>query len=61
MPVTANLARLLKLDNKGKIAEGADADLILADADTLELKTVMAKGILMILEQKILMKGTFEQ
>lgn len=61
MPVTANPARLLKLGNKGKIAEGADADLILADENTLELKTVMAKGILMLLEQKILMKGTFEQ
>lgn len=61
MTVTANPARLLKLDNKGKIVEGADADLILADADTLELKTVMAKGVLMILDQKILRKGTFEQ
>lgn len=61
MTVTANPARLLKLDNKGKIAEGADADLILADTDTLELKTVMAKGVLMILNQKILRKGTFEQ
>ena len=61
MPVTANPARLLKLGNKGKIAEGADADLILADSDTLELRTVMAKGVLMILDQKTLMKGTFEK
>ena len=60
MPVTANPARLLKLDHKGKIAEQADADLLLADAETLELETVMAKGVLMILQKKILVKGTFE-
>lgn len=60
MPVTANPARLLKLDHKGRIAEQADADLILADAETLELETVMAKGVLMILQKKILVKGTFE-
>ena len=60
MPVTANPAKLLKLAHKGKIAEQADADLILADAETLELETVMAKGVLMILQKKILVKGTFE-
>ena len=60
MPVAANPARLLKLDHKGKIAEQADADLLLADAETLELETVMAKGVFMILQKKILVKGTFE-
>lgn len=60
MPVTANPAKLLKLNHKGKIAEQADADLLLADAETLELETVMAKGVFMILQKKILVKGTFE-
>ena len=60
MPVTANPASLLKLSGKGRIREQADADLILADAETLELETVMAKGVLMILQKKILVKGTFE-
>ena len=60
MPVTANPARLLKLAHKGKIAQQADADLILADAGTLELETVMAKGVLMVLQKEILVKGTFE-
>ena len=60
MPVTANPARLLKLANKGRIAEQADADLILADEKTLELETVMAKGVLMISQGEILVKGTFE-
>lgn len=60
-PVTSNPAFLLKLENKGKIAENADADLVLADSETLEIDTVLAKGRLMISEKKILVKGTFEK
>lgn len=60
-PVTSNPAFLLKLENKGKIAENADADLVLADSETLEIETVLAKGRLMISEKKILVKGTFEK
>ena len=60
-PVTSNPAFLLKLENKGKIAENADADLVLADQETLEIDTVMAKGRLMVSEKKILVKGTFEK
>lgn len=59
-PVTSTPAALLKLPLKGRIAEGMDADLVLADCGTLELDTVMAKGRLMIAEKKILVKGTFE-
>ena len=59
-PVTKNPATLLKLDNKGRIAENADADLVLAEEDNLELFTVFAKGNLMIHEKKVLVKGTFE-
>lgn len=59
--VTANPAALLKLARKGRIAEGCDADLVLADAETLELDTVMAKGRLMISGGEILVKGTFER
>jgi len=35
---------ILKRKGKGQIKEGADADLILLDAATLELGTVFAKG-----------------
>ena len=59
-PVTSNPARLLKLSQKGKIAEQADADLLLAREDTLELLSVFAKGVLMISDTKVLVKGTFE-
>lgn len=58
--VTSNPARLLKLENKGRIAENADADLVLADEDSLELSSVFAKGVLMIHEREVLVKGTFE-
>ncbi|MDY3920450.1 MAG: beta-aspartyl-peptidase [Candidatus Limivivens sp.] len=59
--VTANPAALLKLPGKGRVAEGADADLVLADAQTLELQTLLARGQLMISEKQILVKGTFEE
>ena len=42
--VTANPARILKLPHKGQLQPGADADLLLIDKTTLELKAVMAKG-----------------
>lgn len=58
--VTSNPAALLKLERKGKISEHADADLVLADADTLEIDTVIAKGKLMISGKQVLVKGTFE-
>ena len=59
--VTANPAFLLKLDNKGKVAEGKDADLVMADAATLEIDTVLAKGVVMVSEGKAVVKGTFEK
>ena len=58
--VTSNPAKFLKLENKGKIMENADADLVLAKEDTLELMSVFAKGNLMIHEKEVLVKGTFE-
>jgi beta-aspartyl-dipeptidase (metallo-type) len=59
-PVTSNPAKLLKLENKGKIKEYADADLVLAEEGSLEMLSVFAKGNLMIHEKKVLIKGTFE-
>ena len=60
-PVTQNPAFLLKLESKGKVAEGADADLVMADADTLEIDTVIARGTIMISKKQVLVKGTFER
>ncbi|KAL0018949.1 hypothetical protein WJX77_003320 [Trebouxia sp. C0004] len=44
--MTANPARVLQLPHKGQIAAGKDADLLLLDQDSLELKSVMLRGCL---------------
>lgn len=42
---TANPARVLKLPQKGVLAPGKDADLVLLDKTTLSVKAVMSRGI----------------
>ena len=42
--ITENPARVLKLPQKGRLKVGADADLVLLDSDTLQIRAVMAKG-----------------
>ncbi len=58
---TSNVAKALELyPKKGCIAEGADADLLLAGND-LKLDTVMARGRFMMEGGKLLKKGTYER
>lgn len=58
--VTSNPAKRAGIfRNKGSIEEGKDADLLILNKD-LEIKSVMAKGRLMIHEGQVLVKGTFE-
>jgi beta-aspartyl-dipeptidase (metallo-type) len=58
--VTANPAkRIGAFSSKGSLAEGKDADLLILTPD-LEIDSVMAKGRLLILQNQILVKGTFE-
>lgn len=45
---------------EGIALENADADLVLAEEASLELLSVFAKGVLMIREKEVLVKGTFE-
>ncbi len=59
--VTSNPAKLLKLGNKGRIAEKADADLVLAEEGTLRIHTVIARGQVMVSDGKAVVKGTFER
>lgn len=59
LPFTANVARILKLDRKGSIAKGMDADLVVLD-DSHQPSSVMARGTWHLLNNKILVKGTFE-
>lgn len=57
--VTSNPARNLKLDNKGGIGVGKDADMVLLDKD-LEIDTVIARGQIMVRDKEAVVKGTFE-
>ncbi|MCK1976147.1 beta-aspartyl-peptidase [Jeotgalicoccus huakuii] len=58
--VTTNTAEALKLDKKGKIVEGKDADLLVLDGESYQLQHVFAKGQHMFLNGEVLVKGTFE-
>ncbi len=59
--VTSNTAEALKLNNKGGIQEGKDADVLILDKETLALEHVFAKGRHMLENKKLLVKGTFEK
>lgn len=57
--MTSNVARLLKLAGKGRIAPGADADLVCLD-DALGVRHVMAGGRWMVQDGAPVVKGAFE-
>jgi beta-aspartyl-dipeptidase (metallo-type) len=56
---TSNPARLLRLSDKGKIAAGADADLVALDA-TGGADTVIIRGAVHVRGGKAIRRGTFE-
>ena len=58
--MTSNVARLLKLENKGNIEVGADADFVCLD-DALNVRHVMARGQWMVQDQVPLVKGLFQE
>lgn len=58
--ITANPARILKLRAKGRLAPGLDADLVLLDPVNLEIRTVVAKGRLLMKSGRLLAKGLFQ-
>jgi beta-aspartyl-dipeptidase (metallo-type) len=55
---STNAAEFYKLRGKGRVAAGADADLILLDG-TLALKGVFARGRKLMDNGRLLVKGTF--
>lgn len=59
--ITANPARILKLEGKGQIQVGNDADLCILDKETLTIDSVIAKGQIMVKEQEVKVWGTFEK
>ena len=58
--ITANPARILKLRGKGALAPGADADIVLLDASSLEIDGVIAKGRWLMRARVPLARGAFE-
>ncbi|HAJ31960.1 MAG TPA: hypothetical protein DCK79_01080 [Candidatus Atribacteria bacterium] len=58
---STNIAKHLKLDQKGEIKEGKEADLLVLDKDSLQIKYVIAKGEIMMENEKIMKFGTFEK
>ena len=59
--ITCNPASILKLDRKGRIKEGFDADICLLEESTLKLNTVIAKGQVMVKDGEQKVFGTFER
>lgn len=57
--VTGNPARILKLEQKGTVAKGKDADLLLVDQDW-QITDVWAMGRKMMSGGELIVKGTFE-
>jgi beta-aspartyl-dipeptidase (metallo-type) len=57
---TSNVARLLLLPSKGRIAAGADADLVVLGTEG-EVTDVMAKGQWHIVHGRAAVRGTFER
>ncbi|MGI6575203.1 MAG: beta-aspartyl-peptidase [bacterium] len=56
---TSNVADELGLAEKGKIAEGADADILVLNSEC-DLEYVFARGKKLMVEGKLVRKGTFE-
>jgi len=57
---TSNVADILKLKQKGRIACGKDADILLLD-DKLNIVYMTAMGELMVADGKALRKGSYER
>lgn len=59
--VTAAPAAVLGLQQKGRLAPGLDADLLLIRRDDLQIDSVIAKGRILVQGGQALVRGTFER
>ena len=58
--ITSNVAELLKLENKGRIEKGRDADFVIVNKENLDIDMVIAKGKIVVKDGKASIKATFE-
>lgn len=58
--ITSNVANVLKLEHKGFISTGKDADIILLDKENLDINSVISRGNILMDNKELLVKGTFE-
>ena len=56
---TSNVATLMNFNSKGRLQEGADADLLILDSGN-RIDHVMAQGQWHVFDKQIIRKGTFE-
>ncbi|MGO3929844.1 amidohydrolase family protein [Rhodopseudomonas pseudopalustris] len=59
-PVTSNPAAIAGLSSKGKLARGADADLVFLD-DDLNIETVVARGVVHFSSGDLIRQGMFDR
>ena len=57
--VTSNVARVLKMNHKGRLREEADADIMILNRDTFELEGLLARGNWMIKDKQMIVENTF--
>ncbi len=58
--MTSNVADLLKLPGKGRIARGGDADLVVVDSHN-RIDGVMARGVWQVRDGRQIKSGLFEE
>jgi beta-aspartyl-dipeptidase (metallo-type) len=58
--ITLNPSRILKLCGKGELVPGADADIVLLERGTLQIRGVLARGRWLMRDGEVVVKGTFE-
>ncbi len=56
---TANPARVLKLESKGELKVGKDADLVVLERETLDIREVVARGRRMVIDGEPVVKPAF--
>jgi beta-aspartyl-dipeptidase (metallo-type) len=57
--VTENTARVLKLNGKGRVAAGCDADLVVLQKGSLDIREVVARGRRMVIGGQVAVRERF--